>query len=135
MSISGQKGDPQEQHRKVRQLELLLDLAAAISQAKGPHEVYRAAVQGLVHSLSADRAAVRIFDRDNVLRFEESAGLSDEYRAAVEVRTPWQHGAGDVQPNVVSDVLQESRLSADRQVFAKEEFELLPSFRSWPTTG
>jgi hypothetical protein len=52
-----------------------LDLAAAI---------YRAAVQGMVDSLSADRAAVRIFDLDGVLRFTESVGLSDEHRAAVE---------------------------------------------------
>src|SRR5437016_5720190 len=105
MSISGQKRAPQEQHSKVRQLELLLDLAAAISQAKESREIYLAAVRGLVHSLSADRAAVRIFDSNDVLRFEESVGLSEEYRAAVERRTPWRRGAVDVQPIVISDVL------------------------------
>ena len=120
MSFSGQKRATQEQHSKLRQLELLLDLAAAISQAKEPREIYRAAVQGLVHYLSADRAAVRIFDPDDVLRFKESVGLSEEYRAAVEDRTPWQRGSVDVQPIVVSDVSQEASLSADWPVFAQE---------------
>src|SRR5689334_15645667 len=120
MSISGQKRAPLEQHSVARERELLLDLAAAISQAKEPHEVYRAAVQGLVHFLSVDRAAVEIFDPDDVLRFKESVGLSGEYRAAVEGCTPWRRDAVEAQPIVVSDVLQEASLSADLQVFAKE---------------
>jgi len=120
MSSSGQKRAPQEQQSEVRQLELLLDLAAAISHAKGPHEIYRAAVRGLVHSLSADRAAIRIFDTDGVLRFKESVSLSEDYRAAVEDRSPWQRGTVDVQPIVVSDVSQTTSLSVDRQVLAKE---------------
>jgi PAS domain S-box-containing protein len=110
----------QGEHSTFQQLELLLDLAAVISQAKEAREIYRAAVQGLVHSLSADRAAVRIFDPDGVLRFKESAGLSEEYRAAAEARTPWRRGATDVQPIAVSDVLQEASLSANRQAFARE---------------
>jgi PAS domain S-box-containing protein len=120
MSISGEKRDPQEQHRKVRQLELLLNLAAAINQAEEPGEIYRAAAQGLVDSLSADRSAVLIFDPDDVLRFKESVGLSEGYRAAVEGCTPWRRGAVDPQPIVISDVLQEASFSADLPVFAKE---------------
>jgi len=120
MSISGQKRAPQKQHSKVRQLELLLDLAATISQAKGPHEIYRAAVQGLGYFLSVDRAAVQIFDPDGVLRFKASVGLSEEYRAAVEGCTPWRRGAVEARPIVVSDVLQDARFSTDLEVLTKE---------------
>ena len=120
MNISGKKRAPQEQHSKFPQLELLLDLTAAISQAKEPSEIYRAVAQGLVDSLSADRAAIMIFDPDDVLRFKETVGLSEEYRAAVEGHTPWRRGAVDAQPIVVSDVLQEASLSAYRQAFVKE---------------
>jgi PAS domain S-box-containing protein len=120
VSISGQKRAPQGQHSTFQQLELLLDLAATISHAKESREIYRAAVQGLVHSLSVDRAAVMIFDPDDVLRFRESVGLSEDYRAAVEGHTPWRRGAVDAQPIVISDVLQEASLSADLPVFARE---------------
>jgi PAS domain S-box-containing protein len=116
MSISAQElASPQSW-----QLDLLLNLAAAISQEKEPGEIYRTAAQGLVHLLSADRAAVLIFDLDDVLRFKESVGLSEEYRAAVEGHTRWRRGALDAQPIVVPDVLQDASLSACRPALAKE---------------
>jgi len=120
MSVSGKKGPFQEQYRTSGQLELLLNLSAAIGRAKESREIYHAAVQEMVQSHSADRAAVRFFDPDDVLRFKESVGLSEEYRAAVEGRAPWRRGAVDARPIVVSDVLQEASLSADWQVFIKE---------------
>jgi PAS domain S-box-containing protein len=120
MSGSGQKRALKKQHSELRQLELLLDLAAVISQAKEPGEVYHAAAHGLVDSLSADRAAVRIFDPDDVLRFKASVGLSEEFRSAVIGHTPWRRGAVDAQPIAVFDVLQDASLSAYRQAFAKE---------------
>ena len=120
MSISGQKRALVEQQPKLGQLELLLELAGTVSRARDPHEIYRAAVQGLVHALAADRAAVLIFDPDDVLRFKEWAGLSDEYRAKVEGHTPWRRGAGDAQPIAVPDVMQDASLSAYREAFAEE---------------
>ena len=93
MSTSGQKRAPQEQQTKLGQLELLLELAGTVSRAREPHEIYRAAVQGLVQALAADRAAVLIFDPDDVLRFKEWVGLSDEYRGKVEGHTSWRRGA------------------------------------------
>jgi two-component system, cell cycle sensor histidine kinase and response regulator CckA len=119
MSIGGQKRAPQEQQTKLGQLELLLELAGTVSRAREPHEIYRAAVQGLVHALAADRAAVLIFDPDSVLRFKDWVGLSDEYRAKVEGYIPWPRGADDALPIAISDVMQDASLSAYRQVFAK----------------
>src|SRR5438477_9563565 len=102
MSISGQKRAPLQQQTKLGQLGLLLELAGTVSRAREPHEIYRAAVQGLVHALAADGAAVLIFDPDNVLRFKGWLGLSDEYRAKVEGHTPWRRGARDAEPIAVS---------------------------------
>jgi PAS domain S-box-containing protein len=46
--------------------------------------------------------------------------LSDEYRAAVQGDTPWQRGARNAQPIVISDAMQDACLSTYRQVHAKE---------------
>jgi len=120
MSTSGQKRAPQEQQTKLGQLELLLELASTVSRAREPQEIYRAAVQGLVQALAADRAAVLIFDQDDVFRFKECVGLSDEYRGKVEGHAPWRRGAGDPQPIAVSDVTQDASLSEYREAFAEE---------------
>src|SRR5579864_3753481 len=123
MSISGPK--PASQETKIRQLELLLDLAGAISRAQGTSEIYRVAAHGLVRALAADRAAVLIFDQDDVMRFKEWVGLSDEHRAAVEGHITWQRGAREPQPITVSDVMQDASLSAFWQLFAKEGIRAL----------
>ena len=125
MSLSGQELAPQDPQSKVRQLELLLELTGAISRAQGPSEIYRAAAQGLVSALIADRAAVLIFDQDDVMRFKEWVGLSDKHRAAVEGHITWQRGARDALPITVSDSMQDFLLSAFWEVFAQEGIRAL----------
>jgi len=125
MTLSGQKLAPQEPESKVRQLELLLDLTGAISRAQGPSEIYRAAAQGLVGALIADRSAVLICDQDDVMRFKEWVGLSDKHRAAVESHITWQQGARDALPITVSDSMQDASLSAFWEVFAQEGIRAL----------
>ena len=121
MSFSGQKHAPWEPESKVRQLEPLLDLTGANhSCPSGRSEIYRAATQGLVGALIADRAAVLIFDQDDVMRFKEWVGLSDKHRAAVEGHiTFWQRGAREALPIAVSDAMQDGSLSAFWEVFAQ----------------
>jgi GAF domain-containing protein len=84
MSISGPKRAPRDHQSKFGQLELLFELASALSRARQPREIYSAAVRGLAQVLAVDRVAVLLFDPDDVLRFKEWVGLSDEYRAAVQ---------------------------------------------------
>jgi PAS domain S-box-containing protein len=103
-----------------RQLQVLVELAGAVSRARDSADIYRAAVDGLIRALGADRASVLIFDAGGVMRFKSWVGLSDEYRAAVEGRTLWQAGAADAQPIAVSDVLQEGSHSAYREALVKE---------------
>ncbi len=120
MSTTGHKRVLGERQSKYGQLDLLFELAGAVSRAREPREIYRAAVHGLVHALAADRAAVLIFDVDDVLRFKEWVGLSEEYRAAVEGHTPWKRGEPDVHPVALADAMQDACLSAYRQVHAQE---------------
>jgi GAF domain-containing protein len=101
-------------------LEPLFELASALSRAREPREIYSAAVDGLVQVLAADRAAVLIFDPDDILRFKEWVGLSEEYRAAVEGHTPWNRGSVEAQPIAVSDAMQDANVSTYRRAHAKE---------------
>jgi two-component system cell cycle sensor histidine kinase/response regulator CckA len=120
MSISGQKSAPRDHESQFGQLELLFELASAVSRAREPREIYRAAAQGLVQALAADRAAVLIFDPDDVLRFKEWVGLSEEYRAAVEGHTLWKRGSVEAQPIAVSDTMRDASTATYRRVHAKE---------------
>ncbi len=125
MSISGQRHTPQEQQGKFQQL---LDLTGVISRAQGPREIYRAVTQALVQALGADRAAVLLFDPDDVLRFEEWVGLSDDYRNAANGHTPWPPGARDAQPMAVSDVTQEASFAVCSDTLAKEGIRAVALF-------
>ena len=102
------------------QLQLLFELAGGVGRARDAAEIYRAAAEGLVRVLGADRAAVLTFDDDGVLRFKAWTRLSSEYRAAVEGHTPWSRGSLDAEPLVVADVLEDPSLSSYRSVFVKE---------------
>src|SRR5215472_9667885 len=103
-----------------RQLQVLVELAGAVSRARDSGDIYRAAVDGLLRAVGADGAGVMTFDADGVMRFKSWVGLSDEYRAAVEGRRRWQAGAADAQPIAVSDVLQDGPHSAYRDALLKE---------------
>jgi two-component system, cell cycle sensor histidine kinase and response regulator CckA len=103
-----------------RQLQVLVELAGAVSRARDSADIYRAAVDGLIRALGADRASVLMFEADGVTRFKSWVGLSDQYRAAVEGRARGKASATDAQPIAVSDVLQDISHAAYREVLVKE---------------
>jgi two-component system cell cycle sensor histidine kinase/response regulator CckA len=109
-----------EVQRRFGQLQLLFELAGAVSRAQELDEIYRIAIEGLVRTGAADRAAILIYDPDGVMRFKAWIGLSEEYRTAVEGHTPWARGAFDAQPITVSDVMRESSLAPCLEAMAKE---------------
>ena len=120
MEITDQKLAARQLEKKIGQLQLLFDLAASVARAEESGEIYRAAVQGLVRVVGADRAAVLEYDSDNVMRFKASIGLSDRYRADMRGRPTWARGARDAQPITVADVLQDPSRSAFRDIFEGE---------------
>jgi two-component system, cell cycle sensor histidine kinase and response regulator CckA len=93
------------------QLQLLYDLAEAVSRADDPNEIYRAAVDGLAGAI-ADRASVMVFDADGVMRFKASKGISARHRSVMEAKLTWQRGDRDATAVTIPDVTQEPSVSA-----------------------
>ena len=80
---------------EVRRLRTLYQLLAALSQASALEEVYDAALTSLLNATVADRAAILLFDDDDVMRFKAWRSISAEYRAAVTGHSPWPRGTRD----------------------------------------
>jgi PAS domain S-box-containing protein len=120
MSLALQKTPAQHAPEAFEQTQLLFQLATAVSHAQDPSEIYHAAVEGLVRLLGADRAGVRVFDPDGVLRFKAWIGLTEQFRAAVEMLNVWRQGLQDAVPVVVVDTLQDGPLSRYRPSFSNE---------------
>jgi len=77
MGTSGQKSALQEPQSK---LQLLSDLTRTIGRSRGPQEIYRAAMQVLVHAL----AAVLLFDPDGV-GLAVVRGIVRDHRGAINL--------------------------------------------------
>jgi two-component system cell cycle sensor histidine kinase/response regulator CckA len=108
-------------------LQLLYELSQAVNRADEPGEVYRAAVEGLVRVVAADRASVMIFDADGVMRYKAWKGISDRHRAAMErpISINWRRGARNVQAVTVADVTKDPSLSPLLPAFASEGIRAL----------
>jgi signal transduction histidine kinase/CheY-like chemotaxis protein len=106
--------------RRVDRLEILYDLTSAMALATRAEDVYEPALDALFRGTSCARAAILLFDADNVMRFVASRGLSDAYRGAVEGHTPWTRDSRDPQPIVIQDIEKRGDLSALRETVLHE---------------
>lgn len=88
--------------------------------APGLGAIYEAALDAIVDTLGADRAAVLLFDADGVIRFKASRGLSNAYKAAVEGHTPWPQDEPAAKPVLVSDISADPDLADLSGVLASE---------------
>ncbi len=96
--------DITERKRIERQQVLLYDLVATINRNSSLPEICKMAVDTIRRSQGANRAAILLYDSDNVMRFKSWIGLSDEYRSAVEGHSPWKRDETDPQPVCICDV-------------------------------
>jgi hypothetical protein len=87
--------------------------------------VYEAALNGLLASTNADRAAILTLDEAGVMRFRAWRGLSSVYREAVTGHTPWRPGTQNAQPLAISDVLLDETLREYEDVFMREQIRAL----------
>ena len=94
------------------QIAVCLALTRAISRTRTVDEIYTAALDALAEGLAVSRSSILLFDRDGVMRFKASRGLSEAYRRAVEGHTPWTPDTADAEPIVVADVTREPSLQA-----------------------
>jgi PAS domain S-box-containing protein len=89
--------------RLLSDLESLWRLSQAVSHARTLSEILQEALDALVATVAPDRAAILLFDDDDVMRFVAWRGLSDAYRAAVEGHSPWRRDSHDPTAIVVED--------------------------------
>ena len=73
-------------------------------RARGPTEVYEAALDAITRGLGCSRASILLFDAAGAMRFAAWRGLSDSYRSAVEGHSPWSRDVKDPHPICIADV-------------------------------
>jgi PAS domain S-box-containing protein len=97
--------------RELGYLDVLFELARALSRAQDADEIYSAALTALICGLGADRAAVLIRDPNNTIRLKAWVNLSEKYRSAVDGHTMWPRSARDNDLVTCADVLAQPSLS------------------------
>ncbi|MDQ6946233.1 MAG: GAF domain-containing protein, partial [Actinomycetota bacterium] len=115
-------------HGNVGSLEAVHRLTAAMVAATSVECIYEAALDALTASLSVQRAAVLLFDPDDVMRFKAWRGLSDAYRQATQGHSPWSRQDTAPDPIVIADVADEDggqRLGRLREVILAEGIRAL----------
>ncbi len=111
--------------RRFRQLQMIHHLSEAVSRAEVIEEIYEVALDGLQHTLEADRSAVLLFDPDGIMRFKAWRGLSENYRKAVEGHSPWPPDAKNPQPVLIPNAEEEPSLETLRDVILGEDIRAL----------
>lgn len=104
----------------LRHLEAIHRLTAATVAASTVELIYEAALDVLVCSLSADRAAILLYDPDGVIRFKAWRGLSDRYRDAAEGHSPWARDEPAPEVVVIPDVAADQHLGDLRDTILGE---------------
>ncbi|MBY0489322.1 MAG: response regulator [Gemmatimonadaceae bacterium] len=100
--------------------DLVSHVLAALSRGSSIEQLYSSAMDAVAEALHVDRAALLIFDHDEICRFVAWRGLSDAYRAAVEGHSPWTPRDLAATPVAVVNVMRDDALAHYRDVFAAE---------------
>lgn len=88
----------------VDELSALYQLTDRLYRARSLRDVYDAALDAILSTLSCDRASVLLFNDAGVMEFVSWRGLSDDYRHKLRGHSPWVAGTRDPQPIFVSDI-------------------------------
>lgn len=99
--------------QRFEHLGVVYHMTEAVGRADALESIYEEALDGLMHGISVDRAAILLFDDDDVMRFAAWRGISRTYRDAVEGHNPWPADERDPQPIAITDVADATGLSDD----------------------
>lgn len=88
----------------VNELAALYRLTDRLYRARSQRDVYDAALDAILGTLSCSRASILLFDEAGVMQFVAWRGLSDHYRTTLRGHSPWKPGDRDPQPIFVSDI-------------------------------
>jgi PAS domain S-box-containing protein len=89
----------------------LRTLIGQAADAASLEAVYHTALRCVREGLDVERASLLVFDSGRTMRFVAWAGLSEEYRGAVDGHSPWSPDDPDATPWLVSDVEGDSSLA------------------------
>ena len=113
------------QRARFRTLEALARLTARIARATTAEHLFDATLDALAESVGAERAAVLLYDEQDVMRFRAWRGLSDAYRALAEGHSPWSREAKEPRVVFVPDTELDDALEALRPEFRSEGIRAL----------
>ena len=91
-----------------------------VSRTTSLDAVYQRALLTLREALDVERAAVLLLDADGVMRFVAWAGLSEEYRRAVDGHSPWRADQRNAEPVLIEDVKAAADLASYGDLFVRE---------------
>ena len=109
----------------VDELAALYSLTDRLYRARSLREVYDAALDAIVTTLSCERASVLLFNDDGVMDFVHWRGLSDSYRTKLRGHSPWKPGGRDPHPIFVSDIDDTSEPDWIKQTIRAENIRAL----------
>ncbi|MCS7228777.1 MAG: PAS domain S-box protein [Candidatus Kryptonium sp.] len=93
--------------------ETLYNLANIAIRSESIEEVYQQALNGILKILNINKASILLIDPDGVMRFKAWAGLSENYRKAVEGHSPWKPSDPNPQPILINDVEKDKTIPDD----------------------
>lgn len=105
---------------QLRQLTLVHELSTRVTRATSLEETFETALDAIITAMRVDRAAILLYDDDEVIRFKSWRGLSESYRAAVEGHSPWRPDQIDAEPIAVDDVRDDPSLASFLDVILEE---------------
>jgi PAS domain S-box-containing protein len=111
--------------RRIEELQAVYYLTAALARATSVEEVYTTALRSLQRAVQVERAAVREYDEDGVLRFKAWLDLSETYRRAVEPYAPWSGDARAPAALVIADVERAAMREDRREAMLREGIRAL----------
>jgi PAS domain S-box-containing protein len=96
-----------------------------VANATSLQDVYDGALDCLHETLGVKRAAVLVYDEQDVMRFVAWTGLSDAYRSAVEGHSPWSRDDPGPRSQLVGDVRNAPDLASYLPLFEREQIGAL----------
>lgn len=107
-----------EQQHRLEQIQIIAHLSEAVNSVKNLEEIYDVALHALMKTIKADKSSILLFDKQGVMQFVDSVGLSAEYQSRASGHSPWTQSEINARPILVSDAENDPSLH-----------ELLPTIR------
>lgn len=95
-------------------------LTDRLYRAQCLNDVFDAALDAILASLSCTRCSILLFDDHGTMRFAAWRGLSENYRKALEGHSPWQPDTIEPEPIFVRDIALTDESDEVKRIIAEE---------------